>query len=235
MNKRERIIIGMCGAVMPIIANLYFLDYSKLDSVAGDIISYLIRFAILLLVGGLVGYMHQETDRWKMFQLGLAVPSLMAAAYTGKALEDDRIKHAIEMQSLLGDSAIVVRDDTGYDFHIFPSAFAQTKKEDQLKKYKRPEQSVFMSAWQGITGSQPENVWHVVAVSYATEAEAIQKANEINTRYKDFKAEVFAPIKSNPHYSVVLGSNLALQDAENLRIKAMAAGVEKNVYLWSLK
>lgn len=85
MTSRERILAGTLGALMPICAIILSLDLVKLFGeesglTTGHAIGIVIQFIIFLIVGGVVAYMHKdETKMFKLFQIGMATPALLAS------------------------------------------------------------------------------------------------------------------------------------------------------------
>ena len=235
MKQSERILLGMAGALMPIIATLYFYDFSNFSATTFNWISYAVRTTILLGLGALTAHLHNtETNKLKILQLGLAVPSLLTAVYTGNNLKETQLKHEIEERTRAVGYQLPAEE---FSFPFFSSAYAQGRLPHarSIQKFKSPDQSLAQSIWQGVTGSGPENIWYVIVSSHKTLEEAQAKVAEINRLGLNYKAEIYDPYKSNVNYSVIIGSNLILDDAKKLRTKAIADGLAKDTYLWSLK
>jgi hypothetical protein len=188
--------------------------------------------------GVLVGYLNSsESNKLKMFQLGLAVPSLLTAIYTGQDLQSAKANHEAEINSHIGPQINFVPEVKEFSFPFITSAYAQRPLVERrvYKKFVLPQQTLQQSLWQGVSGSSPENIWYVIASSHKEEKDARSKAEEINRMGRTIKAEVYSPNKENPYYSVVIGANLTLNKAKELQQKAINEGISKEAYLWSLK
>lgn len=235
MKHSERILLGMAGALMPIIATLYFYDFSNFSTTTFNGVSYGVKTFILLGLGALTAHLHStETNKLKILQLGLAVPSLLTAVYTGNNLKETQLKHDIEERTRVVGYTIPTEE---FSFPFFSSAHAQGRlpRAKNAQKFRSPDQNVAQSIWQGVTGTGPENIWYVIVSSHKTIEEAQAKITEINLLGLSYKPEIYMPYKSNVYYSVIIGSNLVLDEAKKLRTKAIADGLAKDTYLWSLK
>jgi hypothetical protein len=236
MSGIERVILGGCSALLPISANLYFTDWeSKLVSGA----TLTIQIGVLFFAGCLVAYLHdKETSKQKIFQLGLAVPSFLFSIQNGIANKERIESLKVEHQSNLGATSEWMQEPTEIDFPFIQKAYAQARqdaREKAVMRYSMPRQSISQSVWRGLTGSSPENIWYVIASSHKTQTEAQQKAQEINKSNPNVHAEVYAPYQGNPFYSVIVGSNMSLEDAKKLHASVKEKGIAKDAYLWSLK
>lgn len=111
MLIKQRLLIGAMGALAPIFANLLVVDadhilkYAELYSTLG----YLIRILLLALVGMFVAYLHDdETNRIKLFQLGMGGPALLIAALNGNHVhnhQDDATPVTEVQATSLGSSS----------------------------------------------------------------------------------------------------------------------------------
>ncbi|MBI1770558.1 MAG: SPOR domain-containing protein [Bacteroidetes bacterium] len=237
MKSTERVILGGVSALLPIAANLYFTDF---DSALFNGISLLIKIGALFFVGCLIAYLHdKETNKYKIFQLGLAVPSFLLAIQNGNSLKEINDKLKEEAVSHPALNSILPEKKEGLYLPFFSSAYAQetlpNPQGNKVLKYKLPKQSVSQSIFQGITGSTPDNTWFVIASSHTKENEAQERASEINRNNRDVHAAVYAPYRGNPYYSVIVGSNMTLEDAKKLHATVKEKGIAKDAYLWSLK
>ena len=88
--------------------------------------------------------------------------------------------------------------------------------------------------WQGISGSQNENVWFVIAGTYDTSE--LQKAREMVRRIKQqspgYGPEIY---KNDKYYAVVIGANLSLSQARARKQKATDAKIptDGEIYLYN--
>ena len=81
MTKRERILIGGVGGLVPVLMFLITGDFDRFFShfALGVLCGYLVRATVLFFIGGFVANLYQEeTQRIKVFQLGLGAPAMIA-------------------------------------------------------------------------------------------------------------------------------------------------------------
>lgn len=86
MSKIERLLIGAMGALSPVIATLITNDFIEVLQYAEpyETLGYCIRVLVLALVGMFVVYLYEdETNKMKVFQLGMAAPALFMATING--------------------------------------------------------------------------------------------------------------------------------------------------------
>jgi hypothetical protein len=79
--------------------------------------------------------------------------------------------------------------------------------------------------------SLPETRWYVVAGSHLHLEDAMKHARKLNATSQGFRAQIYEPQEDNPHYAVVIGEDLTLEAARELKQKAIAAGLPKDTYL----
>ena len=86
LTDKSRIIIGGIGGIAPLIISLLVVDLTSLlhDLALMDAIGLTVRCLVLTFVGAMVGYLHNtEQEPFKVFQLGIAAPALLATAING--------------------------------------------------------------------------------------------------------------------------------------------------------
>lgn len=92
-----RFLCGGVGALAPIFVNLVVVDmHAVLVAMAKDpegaallIVEYGVKALALFVVGGTVGFMHDDENKpKKLFQLGLGAPAMIIAGVNGVALGD---------------------------------------------------------------------------------------------------------------------------------------------------
>ncbi|MBV9267673.1 MAG: SPOR domain-containing protein [Acidobacteriaceae bacterium] len=74
------------------------------------------------------------------------------------------------------------------------------------------------------------DIWRVVAYTYHREADARKKAELINSKHPELKAEAFSPGASKP-YLVVLGGSMTRDEAAKMRQTARAKGMPWDTYI----
>jgi hypothetical protein len=60
---------------------------------------------------------------------------------------------------------------------------------------------------------------------------SVKRANEI--RKRGFSADVYAPYAENKYYAVVIGAQLTLSQARQIRQDARLKGLPDDTYLWT--
>ena len=73
-------------------------------------------------------------------------------------------------------------------------------------------------------------IWRVVAYTYNHQDQAEHKAQTINDRYPDLKAEVFSPKGDGAPYLVTLGGPMERDAAFQLRNRAVSQGLPHDTY-----
>ncbi|MBI5749602.1 MAG: SPOR domain-containing protein [Nitrospinae bacterium] len=223
MKTRQKIIIGGLGALTPVVMNFLVIDinvlFVNLTLLAS--IGYAIRVVILFYLGGIVAYLHKdENSPVKLFELGIVAPAIITALLNGTKIEAPKadVKHG---------------ETTTVSAILIPKVYAQAVRKDEIKTFSLPKETSTQQIWRGLTGSSPNNVWFVIVGSHLKMEDAKKQAQLIAKEWKDFKAEVYAPYGENLYYAVVIGANLAREEAQQLRQKAILAGFPEDTYLWT--
>ncbi len=79
--------------------------------------------------------------------------------------------------------------------------------------------------------SLTETRWYVVVGSHIKLEDALKQARKLNAASREFRAEVYAPQEDNPHYAVVIGEDLTLEAAREIKRRAIGVGLPKDIYL----
>jgi hypothetical protein len=212
MSNRGRFLIGGVGGFAPVLMFLVTGDAS-LHSFVGSftIAGLLLRAAVLFFIGGFVASLYpQESERMKVFQLGLGAPALLAGFLAQSPATPARPAPA----------------------SFFAVVHAQTTANaNEVKRFTLPAPTASQQFLQGFAGvrPQPKNVWFVIATSNPSLAAAQAAAKAINSGFRGFHAEVYAPYLDNPNYAVVIGAQLSESDASALAAKAASAGMGHGV------
>src|SRR5579884_94756 len=78
--------------------------------------------------------------------------------------------------------------------------------------------------------TRKNTIWRVVAYTYNHQDQAEHKAQTINSKYPDLKAEVFSPKGNSAPYLVTLGGPMERDAAFQLRNKAVSEGLPRDMY-----
>jgi hypothetical protein len=224
-EKRQRFLIGGAGGLAPIL--MFVVNGSVLHNFNGNFVfiavGFLCRALGLFLLGGFAVTLYPEVkERYKVFQLGVSAPAMIAGLMTASA-----------------NSPLLPPDSNASALALFPTVvYAQSMSPAQdVRQFTLPAPGVVSQFVQGVTGLQPANVYFVIVESFSTLDEARAAAAKINAAFPGFHADVYAPYINAangetviPGYSVVLGAQMTQQDASALKTKAANAGIGKLIY-----
>lgn len=207
MPDKEKLILGGLGALIPTICNLLIIDVrnviGQMDGLG--IFGYLLRVIILFALGAFLAYVHKdESDRWKVVQLGLGVPALVVSVLNAGMVAPPKGSGGTPpMATVL--SLPFVRE-----------AAAQANPSRDPKPFTLKEQTAISKIWHGFTGTPRRHVWFVIADTALTPDEAQHKASELNRRDPSLHAEVYKPYRDGEGYAVVVGRDLEWDEAQEL-------------------
>lgn len=74
-------------------------------------------------------------------------------------------------------------------------------------------------------------IWRVIAFTYRSRDMAAKKAKQINSRWPDLRAAVFAPKEVRGYYLVALGDAMNREEATRLQHKAHSLGLPRDTYV----
>jgi hypothetical protein len=80
--------------------------------------------------------------------------------------------------------------------------------------------------------TRPAQVWRVIAYTYSGMEAAEKRAEAINERWPDFRAEVFVPpTQGRSRYLVALGGPMTRDQAAQLQSRARSSGLPRDTYI----
>jgi hypothetical protein len=82
-----------------------------------------------------------------------------------------------------------------------------------------------------VTPKTEAGAWRVVAFTYRSHGPAAQKVEQINKRWPNLDASVFAPKDLRGYYLVALGGRMSHTDATRLQRKARSMGLPRDTYV----
>jgi SPOR domain len=222
MRTRNRFVVGGVGGLAPVLLFLITGDLVQyliqLDTLRG--IGYAARAIALFFVGGFIAYLHTDEDKpFKIFEIGLAAPALLAGALTTAQLAPSR-PPAGQPETRVGWSIILA----------VPAHAQSAPADDRVRRFTLPTDGKWDQFLEGFIGRSPKNVWFVIVGSHLQLEDARKQAEKVNRTYPSFHAEVYAPYGDNPYYAVVIGPNLTQDEARALRDRAIQAGLPKDTY-----
>lgn len=225
LDTKTRILVGAIGGISPIIISLLVVDIVVLFNETGlmDGIGLGIRFFVLIFIGGLIGYLHQnEEEPFKLFQLGIAAPALLTTAINGNSIVN---------QGYLREHSAQV------DISFFiKGAYADSISYKNIKLFQESKVSDTQLFLRGLIGTSlfsEKDDWYVIVGSHRNIDAARAQVKAI--KKKHYMAKVYSPATHSKYYSVVIGANLDLNIAERLQARAVKSGLPKDSYLWKRK
>jgi hypothetical protein len=229
-SDRERFLIAGIGGLAPVLLSLIVIDLRTLmlDATWLVMLSYGLRTVGLFIAGGIVGWLHKrETDTAKLFQLGITAPALITAWLNGShvTLPENSVSPASSQESPVASLLLQLIPAAHADTEVAPGARAAAKQ------FALPAETPRQQIYRGFFGATPKNVWYVIAGSHQKIEDARKQVADL--RQRGFTADVYAPYGGNPHYAVVIGAQLTLAAATQLRAKAVQSGLPPGTYLWT--
>ena len=232
LNFREKVFIGGLGALTPIVVNLLAIDLERVFSniTLAVALGYALRVTILFYLGGLVAFLHRdEQDRLKLFELGIVAPALITAFLNAQAGKIE-VKPGSGPKEAHYNTSVVAFDLIATAYADESPDQASTQSPSPLPAFSAPTETTSEQILRGFLGTTSGRVWFVVAGSFSSLDNARQYAARINKSWRSFNAEVYAPYDT-PYYAVVIGANLTIGEATQLRNKAIRTGITKDVYI----
>lgn len=235
VSGSKRFFIGGVGGLAPVFALLVAVDFEKnlVDTSTAQVLGYMVRALALFAIGGFIAWLHETEDKpFKLFEIGLGAPALIAGLITAKSISPEspqrsaaaQPNHAVSMLFAM-KSAIAQTSAT----ESAPSSPTRTEP----KSFTVPVQQGTAGFLEGLLGTRPSNVYYVIVGSHTKLEDAEKQANRINATDKQFTAQVYAPYGGSPYYAVVIGANMTKADANALRARAAQAGLPQDTYLWT--
>lgn len=224
LDTKTRITLGALGGISPIIISLLVVDVPALISETGlmDGIGLAIRFLVLIFIGGLVGYLHNKEDEpFKLFQLGIAAPALLTTAINGNSIAN---------QTLLKEHTAAT------EYHLFiKDAYADPdyRNDDMFKEPKINNVQLFLRGLLGTKIFSDDDDYFVIIGSHSNLDKARNQVKLV--KKKKYMAKIYEPVSGSKYFSVVIGANLDLKEAEKLQHLAIQHGLPKDTYLWKKK
>ncbi len=172
-----------------------------------------------------MGFLYKdETNQFKIFQLGLAAPALITALINAGNVPKTPVPYPQQQSgiSLMAEG--------------IACAQAPVRAAGGTKTFSTGPSSAVEQFLQGLTGARPQNLWFVIAGSHLKLEDAEKQVQEIakDKNLKEFRPVIYAPYGNNPYYAVVIGANMKHDEAQALQQEAVAAGLPPDTYLWTI-
>ena len=243
VSSAKRFLIGGIGGLAPVVALLIVVDFEKqfLNVTQAQNIGYLVRAFALFAIGGFVAWLHETEDKvFKVFEIGLGAPALIAGVITAKSLSPDQPTHPPLQNktsvSFISSAYAQLPKKVEVPIAVVPNMLPGQNQQITPKEFTFPAESrssQFLEGLLGIKGKQLDAVYYVIVGSHKSLADAIQQANAINSKTQELKADVYEPYGDNPFYAVVIGEPMKMPAAYLLKRKAIEIGLPKDTYLWT--
>lgn len=234
MEAKHRILLGAIGGITPYVVTLLAINYKTVipNFETADWVGFLVRCAVLVFLGSLVAYLHtKETEPFKVFQLGLSAPALIAAALNANPGLNQKIPTPIPVNEAQGALSEIPRV-------FFSEAFAQGENttfinKGMLKNREVSNSSRFLRGLLGTKISENKNkTWYVVVGSHGTLEAAKDQAEQL--RAKGYETRIYKEPGNPTSYAVVIASNVTREEAEVVKKKAITNGLPEDAYVIQL-
>jgi serine/threonine protein kinase len=103
-------------------------------------------------------------------------------------------------------------------------------QRSQAQAIQKPPEKMVPRRSAGATDIAKRAVWRVIAYTYTRSEDAGKMVRQINSRWPEFKAEVFDVNPGEPPYLVSLGGRMPREDAVQLLDRVHAAGLPADSY-----
>lgn len=226
MKLAERLFISGFGALIPIMAILFT------KGVVAETDNIWLKASIAVMIGCFFGYLRKdETDRFVLLQVGLAVPALLTSMVASSTANQQKNEKEAVQQILKPSSAPVpaIPGSAGPaarlawpDMFSLPRVHAQS---DDKKVYQQPQQNVLQ-----FLGLSARSDWYVLAACHLSNGSAQEMAARAKASHPHLT--IFPPSQLNPFHCLTLGENLTFEEAQ--KAVAAAATTFPNAYAWKV-
>lgn len=236
LTPYQRVKIGCVAGLIPGLLFFATSDQETITYYLGhlqylQVLSYGLKLFALCVIGAVVAYYQEATLKpAQILMIGLSAPTLFNGYLTTTA-QNKKIQN---LNTEVTQDRPLPKESASF----FPMAYAteietglSTGSESLTKKvalnnFTLPEQSTLDRIQQGFFAQQPDNIWFVIAGAFRKIENAEAYAEQINSTYKDFKAEVYAPYQNDGLYRVSIGANLSKDQANEVKNKAIQSGLD---------
>jgi hypothetical protein len=227
MKTWHKCLIGGLGAATPLIMSLYFAEWDVVTESFSMIIflGYLTKVIILLFVGGLVGFFYKtEESAIKLFQLGIAAPSIILGLINGQVISESNINDG---NKVVQTSIISLGNSSTFKSNCYNLNLQDTTN---VYQYKMPKESKSEEFWRGFTGKKLNNNWFLIYNTYENIHEAKQVAADLVKEKKCKHAMVYKLDDEKNIYQVVVGEFITYEEGKKLKETYKSLGKELILY-----
>lgn len=221
---RHFLICGL-GAMTPALCQILLVDAKELTFVDRSfLLGVVLRAVLYFVIGGTaIHYIYvDERHPGKLFYAGLAAPAMFLALANGQKIE---LPPAINAPTVQQSSANSAPAGLLLTWTVYAAA------GPQLKTFGPPTTGFAGQVIQGILGNVPHNVYFAIAGSYPTAAWARARMPDVQARFP--RAEIYGPSAGNSYYSIVIGAQITLPDAQ-ARVRDALVHDLPEAYTWRL-
>ncbi|MFV2055619.1 MAG: SPOR domain-containing protein [Thiohalomonadales bacterium] len=245
MDVKERILLGSIGGITPILVTVLVIDLKLVFATYDmfDWAGFLVRSSVLMFLGALIAYLHQkETERYKIFQLGMAAPALLAAAINGYSKP---VSEPV-MQKVVTERPVSLQMHRAPGFFM-SSAFAADAEGELIESKVTPiDISIYKNSdfirteseikpvdrfLRGLVGKQVSdtNNWFVIVGSHGDKEAAFKHVERL--KKNDYIAKVYAPVENSTFFAVAIATHLSQKEAIKVREQAIKDGFPDDIYI----
>src|ERR1035441_3805711 len=207
---------------------LLVVDFRSFQYVAlGYVVASAIRPVLSFLIGGMIiHYIYlDERHPGKLFYAGMAAPALIFALAN---------RQKVDLNPSAQQPSATQQKKAGNLRVIYPGAWAMSwavyaADTAQLKTFGPPQEGFAQQLLRGIVGDVPKNVYFAIAGSYRTLAWAQCWLGDVRVKFPT--AEVYGPSGGNNLYSIVIGPQLTIEEAQKEVKDALLFGFA-DAYVW---
>lgn len=218
MDARQRIFLGSIGGITPYLVTLLSIDFkSAVGSYETlDWIGLAVRCLVLMFLGSLVAFLHKsEKEQFKVFQLGLAAPALLATFINGNLGNHQTLPSPIE-------------DDRTAYISLFSRANAAEYINTSMLR--EPNVSASSRFLRGVFGTKlstsGDETYFVIVGFHNSKEKALEQVDLLAT--KRYKAVVYNPDTNSNFYAVVIASYVTREEANTVKEQAIQNGLSPN-------
>jgi hypothetical protein len=229
-KESSHFLVAGLGALTPALCQLLVVDFRSFQYVAlGYVVASAIRPVLSFLIGGMIiHYIYlDERHPGKLFYAGMAAPALIFALANGQKvdLNPSAQQPSATQQKKAGNLRVIYPGAWAMSWAVYAADTAQ------LKTFGPPQEGFAQQLLRGIVGDVPKNVYFAIAGSYRTLAWAQCWLGDVRVKFPT--AEVYGPSGGNNLYSIVIGPQLTIEEAQKEVKDALLFGFA-DAYVWRL-
>jgi hypothetical protein len=221
--KKELLLIGGVGGLAPIIVVLLGINASEYfsDFEWSVFVGWMVRAALLFVLGALFVYLNDESDKKKAFQLGVVAPALIQGYLTAADLRD--VRDAGRADGATTSEQAEGTPNGATEFFIGSAYASDPNRKDGTGS------QFFPGFWRGLTGSSTYSF--AIVATLPTRESALDEAR----RYQKFEAPCTPRVYhlGDNQYVVQLGGNLLTTQAQQCVNAARISNLSPDAFVFN--